>query len=309
MDKLVIERSILINAPCEQVWDALTNPDKMAQWFVPNLPGAELKRDDKGKVTIHMGPMAVDFVILDMSDAPRQVTSHSLPDQSLDVTFKLVEQSGGTQVTVSVSGFESLADNTRKDRLELVGAGWDKALQNLKAFVDGAALPFPQAPVGPLFGYWREPNQKLAIERSIWIDAPRERVWRAITNPKQIQSWFSPNTVWQLSALEIGGRFFVHNAEDNGEMYVEIIDVLNPYNQLVTRTVPEPPDTVVKTKAYTLIEENQGTRLIVTLTGYEPESDDTRWNHMEQDAFGFGMMLQNTKAYIEGKELPFPMGF
>jgi uncharacterized protein YndB with AHSA1/START domain len=309
MSKSVIERSISINAPRERVWEAITHPDQLAQWFVPNLPGATMARDENNKITVHMGPMAADFVVLDMADAPRQVTVRSLPDKALAVTYQLAEQAGGTQVSVSISGLELLPLDSREDRLALLDAGWDHALRNLKAFVDGAVLPFPQAYVGPLFGYWREPRQKLAIERSVWIHAPRERVWRAITDPQQIQAWFSPATVWRLSALEIGGRFYVHNAENDSEMYAEIIEVLDPLHQLVTRTVPEPPDTVVKTKAYTLTEDNQGTRLIVTLSGYEPEPDDLRWNHMEQDAFGFGMMLQNTKAYIEGQSLPFPMGF
>jgi hypothetical protein len=30
---------------------------------------------------------------------------------------------------------------------------------------------------------------------------------------------------------------------------------------------------------------------------------------MEQNAFGFGMMLSNLKAQIEGEALPFPQGF
>ena len=30
---------------------------------------------------------------------------------------------------------------------------------------------------------------------------------------------------------------------------------------------------------------------------------------MEQNAFGFGMMLENLQAHIEGKSLPYPGGF
>jgi uncharacterized protein YndB with AHSA1/START domain len=130
-----------------------------------------------------------------------------------------------------------------------------------------------------------------------------------VTDPKQIQEWYSPATEWKLSALETGGRFYTIHPETQAEQYVEVIEKLDPPQQIVTRTVPEPPETVVKTRAYLLTEEQQGTRLTVTLTGYEPEADDTRWGHMEQDAFGFGMMLQNMKAYVEGEALPFPWGF
>lgn len=32
--------------------------------------------------------------------------------------------------------------------------------------------------------------KKMAVERSIWINAPRERVWRAITETEQIRQWW-----------------------------------------------------------------------------------------------------------------------
>jgi uncharacterized protein YndB with AHSA1/START domain len=309
MDKLVVERSIWIGAARERVWQAVTNPDQVVQWFVPNLPGAVMKRDDSNKLLVYLGEMGVDFVIMEKLDEPRQVVSRSLPDKLLTTTYTLEDQKDGTLITVTMSGFEALSEDAREDRLQLMGAGWEKALKNLKAYIDGTELPFPQAFISPAFGFWREPKQRLAIERSIWINAPREKVWLAVTDPKRIQQWFSPTTEWQLSALEVGGRFYVFDKETQKEMYVEIIELLDPPHKIVTRTVPEPPDTIVKGRTYTLTEENGGTRLLLTIVGYEPEADDTRWGHMEQDTFGIGMMLQNTKAFVEGESLPFPWGF
>jgi uncharacterized protein YndB with AHSA1/START domain len=139
--------------------------------------------------------------------------------------------------------------------------------------------------------------EKLAVERSIWIKAPRERVWRAITDPKQLQQWFSPTTPWELSALEVGGRFYVYNAETDTAMYVQVIELVDPPHQLVMRTEAEPPETPHVT-TYTLTEENGGTRLTVTHSGYELEPDDIRWNNMEQNAFGFGLMLRTCKPRL-----------
>ena len=150
--------------------------------------------------------------------------------------------------------------------------------------------------------------EQLTVERSIWIAAPRERVWRAITDPTQIEKWFSPGTPWRLSALEVGGRLFVHNPETGAEMHTQVIELVDPPHQLVTRSEPAPPETPHVT-TYTLEEENGGTRLTVTHSGYELEPDDRRWNNMEQNAFGFGMMLENLQAHIEGKSLPYPGGF
>jgi hypothetical protein len=130
-----------------------------------------------------------------------------------------------------------------------------------------------------------------------------------LVDPKKLQQWFSPTTPWQLSALEVGGRFYVENAETQAEMYVEVIEVLDPPHKLMTRCLPEAPDTAVKYKGYTLIEEEGGTRLLLTYAGYEAESDASRWGHMEENSAGFAMALQNIKAFAEEEPLPFPFGF
>ncbi len=150
--------------------------------------------------------------------------------------------------------------------------------------------------------------EKIAVERSIWINAPRERVWRAITDPEQIEKWFSPGTQWRGTGLEVGGKLSVYNPETDTDMYTQVIEVVNPPHQLVTRSEPEPSDKPHVT-TWTLEEENGGTRLTLTYTGYELEPDDIRWKNMEENAFGFGMMMENLQAHIEGRSLPYPQGF
>lgn len=309
MSLAVVERQIWIEASKERIWEAITNPDQLIQWMVPNLPGAVLKADEYGRVKVFFGEMGADFMVVKSVEPHKKLMTYSLPDELLAATYTLQDQDNGTLVTVTMDGFELLPDDTREDRVKLSGEGWDKALQNLKAHIDGQPLPFAQAFVAPLFGFWREPTRRLAVERSIWIKASRERVWQAVTDPKQIQAWMSPSTAWELSTLEVGGRFYVQNPETNREMHVEVITVLDAPNQLVTKAIPEPPDAVIKDKSYTLSEENGGTRLTVSLVGYEPEPESSRWGRMEENTFGYGMMLQNTKAYLEGRDLPFPWGF
>jgi uncharacterized protein YndB with AHSA1/START domain len=250
--------------------------------------------------------MGVPIAMVEAEHPPMRYSSRGLPDSLLSTTFHLEEERGGTRVTVTASGFEALPEEARQDRIIPIGAGWEKALENLKAYIADRDLPYPQGYTAALFGYRREAKEKFAIERSIWINASRQRVWRAITDPKQVQQWFSPMTPWELSALEVGGRLYVKDAESGAEMYVQVIELLDPPHRLVTRT--EPPDTIHVT-AYTLEEENGGTRLTLTHSGYELEPEDTRWNNMEQNAFGFGMMLENLRAHVEGRSLPYPFGF
>jgi uncharacterized protein YndB with AHSA1/START domain len=311
VQRLNVEQRTQINARPERVWEALTNADQIIAWFAPALAGmgAVMKRDESDKLAIYFGEMGTDFAQLRIVESKTKLVLTALPDNLLSVTYRLERQEDATSVTVTLDGLEQLPENMREGRLELSNSGWENALANLKAYVEGTDLLYPQALTSPLFGFWREIDNQLAIERSIWTAAAPEQVWEAIIDPQQIQAWFSPNTVWQRSAPEVGGKLYVNNEETGGEMYVEVIETCDVPNRLVTQAIPEPPDTVVKTKTYTLREENRGTRLTLTLAGYEQEPEETRWAHMEQDTSGFGMMLQNTKAHLEGKPLPFPWGF
>jgi uncharacterized protein YndB with AHSA1/START domain len=243
VEKLAVERSIWINAPRERVWQAVTEPEQIVKWFLPALPGAAMKRGNSGTLALNMGWMEVDFATLETIDPLRQVISRGLPDMLLTTTYTLADEKGGTQVTVTMTGFESLPEDARRDRLQVSGTAWEKTLENLRAYVAGADLPFPQASVAPLYGYWRESREKLAIERTIWINAPRERVWRALTDPAQVEQWFAPGTTFKSSGDGVGAKLYVENPETGAEMYVQILELVDPPNQLVLRSQPEAPET------------------------------------------------------------------
>jgi uncharacterized protein YndB with AHSA1/START domain len=308
MNKEAVELSIWIAAPRGRVWQAVTDPEQIAQWFLPPVLGAQMKRNDSGRLFVCMGPMDVAVARFEVVDEPRQVTIRNLPDELIAVTYTLAEEQGGTRVTVTLSGFEALPEEARQERLGPSGTGWEKALANLKAYVDGTELPFPQGYVAALLGYRRETKQTFAVERSIWIKAPRERVWRAITDPEQIQQWFSPGSPWRLTTLQVGGQLSVYDPETDTDSHIEMIELVDPPHQFRTRSVPQPPETP-QTTIWTLAEEKGGTRLTITNAGYELVAADVRHPTMEQNAFGFGMMLENLQAFVEGASVPYPYGF
>jgi uncharacterized protein YndB with AHSA1/START domain len=37
--------------------------------------------------------------------------------------------------------------------------------------------------------------EQIKVEHTIWIDAPRERVWQAITDPANLAQWLLPPTL------------------------------------------------------------------------------------------------------------------
>jgi len=308
MEQLKVERSIWIDAPRERVWQAITDPADLAKWLLPPALGADMKRDANDTILVSMGGMEIPVAVLEEVDPPRHVRSYGLPDHVISITYLLEEENDGTRVTVTMIGFEKLPVDARQDRIMPSGMAWEKALANLKAYVTGIALPFPEGYVAALFGYRRESEKSFAVERSIWIAAPRERVWSAITDPTQLENWFSPGTSWKLTALEVGGRLFIPDPETGDETNVQVIQLVDPLQRFVTHSLPAAPGSSEVT-AYLLLEERGGTRLTITNSGYELLPDDGRWSAMEQNAFGFGMMLENLRAYIESKDLPTPGGF
>jgi uncharacterized protein YndB with AHSA1/START domain len=136
--------------------------------------------------------------------------------------------------------------------------------------------------------------RKMTIERSIWIAAPRERVWQAVTDPAQIAQWFAPGT----SFSQNGNTICVRMGER--EIAVAVIELVDPPRQITTRNLPERSITTT----YTLEEENGGTRFTVTETGFEALSEDARKERLQQNGKGWEIVLENLKAYLDGRSLP-----
>lgn len=308
MQQTTIEREIWIAMPRERVWRAVSEPEQIARWLLPPALGAGLRGDAEGRLLVSMGPMELPLARLESLDPPRQLTLRGLPDEQGAATLTLSEAGGGTQVVVQLSGFERFAEGEQDERLAPSMAGWEKTLQNLQAAVAEGELPFREGYAAALFGYRRETAERFAVERSIWIAAPRERVWQAMTDPAQMEQWFSPGTPWQLTALEVGGRLFAPDPATGEERYTQTITVSEPPHRFALRTMPAPSGAVEVT-SYTLTEERGGTRLTVTNAGFQLLPAEARWSAMEQNAAGFGMMLQNVRAFVEGQPLPYPGGF
>ena len=137
MEKLTVERSIWIAAPRERVWQAVTDPAQIAQWFAPGTSFS--KNGDK--ISVRIGDMDMEVAVIELVDPPRQITTRNLLERSMTTTYTLEEENGGTRITVTEAGFESLPEDARKERLDQNGKGWEMALENLKAFIDGTSLP------------------------------------------------------------------------------------------------------------------------------------------------------------------------
>jgi uncharacterized protein YndB with AHSA1/START domain len=137
MRKMAIERSIWIAAPRERVWQAVTDPAQIAQWFAPGTSFSQ----NGDKICVRIGEREIEVAVIELVDPPRHITTRNLPERSITTTYTLEEENGGTRFTVIETGFETLSEDARKERLDQDDKGWERLLENLKAYVDGRSLP------------------------------------------------------------------------------------------------------------------------------------------------------------------------
>lgn len=139
--------------------------------------------------------------------------------------------------------------------------------------------------------------EPLVVERSVWIAAPRERVWQAITQADQIMQWWGGGDHWEISALHVGATI---TFGDPTEPMLATIAVLDPPRQFTIQWPPQPQyHSIAMFTSYVLEEERDGTRVTVTETGFEALPDSIRQQRFDQTAAGYARVLDSLRAYVE----------
>lgn len=145
---------------------------------------------------------------------------------------------------------------------------------------------------------------QLTVMRSIWIQASRERTWEAVTEAKQLSLWFAPGSPWEIPVLEAGAPVLFHHSPNRYHEGTEVvtlratIEKVEPLRLFAIRWEPEQSG-VSRVMTFALAEENDGTRVTITESGYETQRE------LELTEEGYSFSLENLKAYVEGRELPY----
>ncbi len=145
-----------------------------------------------------------------------------------------------------------------------------------------------------------------SIERKITIRAPKERVYSAITDPKQIVSWF-PDTI--DGTLEIGATPTI----DFGKEYKFqiLIVAANPHDYFAYRWVPANADGSVGFKGdvlafpntlveFRLADDPIGTALTLTESGFSTLPAAVAEKQLEENSGGWDYMLDRLeKLFVQ----------
>ncbi|CEG21443.1 hypothetical protein BN1080_00353 [Planococcus massiliensis] len=125
-------------------------------------------------------------------------------------------------------------------------------------------------------------------QRSVFIDADLDTVWKALTIDGSFSTWYAPGSEWTIPRLEAGEKAVFtlmpneHNQLEEGE-HVEMIFTI---------------EEVIPNSRFSYSSDMDGLKFVFDLS---PEEDGTRV-HINMD--GFELSLANLKAFAEGRELP-----
>jgi uncharacterized protein YndB with AHSA1/START domain len=146
-----IERSILLRAPRERVWRALSDAKEFGEWFGAILEGAfEPGARVRGRVTYPgYEHVRMEIVIERMvpmrtiswrwhPDAVEPGVDYSAETPTL-VEFTLEEAAGGTKLTVVESGFDRIPPGRREKAYRDNSQGWEIQMENIGRHVHRAS--------------------------------------------------------------------------------------------------------------------------------------------------------------------------
>ncbi len=142
-----IEKSIVIHAPLERAWGALTDYQQFSDWFRVRLevpfevgkraygqityPGYEHFRMEVMVVSIE--PMTrFAFTWHPYAIEPNVDYSHEMPTT---VEFLLQQIERGILLTVTESGFDAIPETRRSEAFRMNEGGWTEQIKNIEKYI------------------------------------------------------------------------------------------------------------------------------------------------------------------------------
>jgi uncharacterized protein YndB with AHSA1/START domain len=135
------------------------------------------------------------------------------------------------------------------------------------------------------------------IEREMTFEAPIERVWQAITDPREVSEWFG---VEAKIDLKPGGGIVFGWSE--GRFLGRVEEVAPPrrfaYRWCLAKDIEVDlgPTTLV---TFTLEPTNGGTRLRLVESGFASLPEDIRDKHLIENTEGWAEELGELAKYLE----------
>lgn len=131
------------------------------------------------------------------------------------------------------------------------------------------------------------------IKRSVTTTAPRERVWKSITNPKNLTKWM---TETRFANLAVGEKITFPDGENTSYGSIAVVE---PPERFAYRWQIHPDHPAQTLVTFHLEALADGTRITVTEEGFEALPEEFQKPRLEDNIRGWEMTLE---AIIEDVE-------
>jgi uncharacterized protein YndB with AHSA1/START domain len=142
-----IEKKVLLHAPRSRVWRAIADADEFGQWFRVKLDGKFVAGSAiRGQMT-YPGYEHVKMEVQIERIEPETYFSYRWHPYAVDmavnyaaepttlVEFRLLDVKGGTELTITESGFDKVPAKRRAEALRMNEQGWSAQSQNIADYV------------------------------------------------------------------------------------------------------------------------------------------------------------------------------
>lgn len=146
------------------------------------------------------------------------------------------------------------------------------------------------------------------IERSIVINAPRSRVWRALSSAEEFGGWFGVNLKGKAFApgQRVQGSFTIKGHEDC--IFDIVVERIEPEQLLSYRWHPYSIDPKIDYEkeqrtvvTFTLKDAGDGTLLTVVETGFDKLPPERRLEAFRMNSGGWEAQLSNIERHVTAR--------
>jgi uncharacterized protein YndB with AHSA1/START domain len=124
-----VERETLVEASPEEVWEALTEEERLEEWLGPEV---ELEPVEGGEIIVRDGDEQRTGTVETLEEEERLAFTWSRPGQGESyVEFTIEALPGGTRVRVVETPTHSAATNSAAGSTAMASAGWGARLARL----------------------------------------------------------------------------------------------------------------------------------------------------------------------------------
>lgn len=297
----------VFDAPRKLVWKAWTRPEHIAKWFGPRGFTTRVEQCDlrpKGKwVYVMKGPDGTEYpchgVFREIIEFERIVTTDEFGDDHPIVTGDL---SGMPQGMIVTCDFADEGDKTRITITILHRSEEDRIKHAKMGVVEGWGSSF-ECMDAHLATLLEEANREMLITRD--IAAPRERVFDAFVDTKNITRWWGPNgfkTTTSKHDLRPGGEWIFTMRGPDGANYPNKVvyeEIVRPDHLIYLHGAPG--DDFKAFHVTITLEEQPGGKTRVTMRGLFRSADELATRIKFGAVEGGNQTLARLDAYLAKK--------